>query len=39
MSETGHFATLWHAMALKLGLKPAFIGGDWRHGADPELAL
>ena len=35
MCETGHFATLWHAMAKKLGLVPEFIAGDWRHGADP----
>ena len=35
MCETGHFATLWHTMATKLGLKPEFIDGDWRHGADP----
>ena len=35
MVETGHFATLWHAMATRLGLVPEFIKGDWRHGADP----
>ncbi|MBI4192806.1 MAG: aminotransferase class V-fold PLP-dependent enzyme [Betaproteobacteria bacterium] len=35
MCETGHFATLWHGMANKLGLAPEFIKGDWRHGADP----
>jgi alanine-glyoxylate transaminase/serine-glyoxylate transaminase/serine-pyruvate transaminase len=35
MCETGHFATLWHSMAKKLGLAPEFIAGDWRHGADP----
>ena len=35
MVETGHFATLWHSMAKKLGLAPEFIAGDWRHGADP----
>jgi alanine-glyoxylate transaminase/serine-glyoxylate transaminase/serine-pyruvate transaminase len=34
MCETGHFATLWHSMAKKLGLAPEFIAGDWRHGAD-----
>ncbi len=34
MCETGHFATLWHTMATKLGLVPEFIAGDWRHGAD-----
>jgi len=35
MVETGHFATLWHSMASKLGVAPEFIPGDWRHGADP----
>ena len=35
MYETGHFATLWQKMASKLGLKPEFIAGDWRTGADP----
>lgn len=36
MSETGHFATLWRGLAEKLGLKPDFLAGDWRHGADVE---
>src|SRR5918995_203493 len=35
MYETGHFASLWHGMATRLGLKPEFIASDWRHGADP----
>ena len=35
MVETGHFATLWKTMALKLGLAPEFIATDWRTGADP----
>jgi alanine-glyoxylate transaminase/serine-glyoxylate transaminase/serine-pyruvate transaminase len=35
MYETGHFATLWHAMSKRLGLIPEFIASDWRHGADP----
>jgi alanine-glyoxylate transaminase / serine-glyoxylate transaminase / serine-pyruvate transaminase len=34
MFETGHFATLWKSMAMKLGLKPEFIASDWRSGAD-----
>jgi len=34
MVETGQFATLWNNMATKLGLKPEFIKGDWRTGAD-----
>src|SRR5678815_5714205 len=47
MYETGHFATLWNKMALRLGLKPAFAampGTDdtglpvsWRHGVQAEL--
>jgi alanine-glyoxylate transaminase/serine-glyoxylate transaminase/serine-pyruvate transaminase len=35
MVETGHFASLWRNMALKLGLHPEFITSDWRTGADP----
>src|SRR3954464_10408832 len=35
MVETGHFASLWKAMAVKLGLNPEFIASDWRTGADP----
>jgi alanine-glyoxylate transaminase/serine-glyoxylate transaminase/serine-pyruvate transaminase len=35
MYETGHFASLWKAMAAKLGLAPEFIASDWRAGADP----
>src|SRR3954453_947224 len=34
--ETGHFATLWRAMAIKLGLDVVWLEGDWRRGADPE---
>jgi alanine-glyoxylate transaminase/serine-glyoxylate transaminase/serine-pyruvate transaminase len=36
--ETGHFATLWRAMAERLGLEVVWVPGDWRHGADPERA-
>lgn len=36
MYETGHFATLWKKMAEKLGLRPEFITGDWRGGAEPD---
>ena len=35
MYETGHFASLWKAMAMKIGLEPEFIASDWRAGADP----
>ncbi|RTL96916.1 aminotransferase class V-fold PLP-dependent enzyme [Ancylobacter aquaticus] len=36
MFETGHFATLWKNMAIKLGLHPEFIASDWRIGADAD---
>ena len=36
MVETGHFAALWQKMAVKLGLKPEFIAGDWRHGVNAD---
>lgn len=36
MYETGQFATLWQKLALRLGLVPEFLPGDWRTGADPE---
>ena len=34
MFETGHFSTLWCGIAMKLGLDPMFLSGDWRHGVD-----
>ena len=37
MYETGQFATLWHQMALRLGLKAEFIASDWRTGVDPQV--
>ena len=37
MVETGQFATQWKTMAEKLGLKPEFIPGDWRTGADAAV--
>jgi alanine-glyoxylate transaminase/serine-glyoxylate transaminase/serine-pyruvate transaminase len=47
MYETGHFATLWQKMALRLGLQPEFIGlpgidaaglpHSWRRGVQPDL--
>jgi alanine-glyoxylate transaminase/serine-glyoxylate transaminase/serine-pyruvate transaminase len=37
MVETGHFATLWRDMAVRLGLQVDFIPGDWRHGVDPAV--
>jgi alanine-glyoxylate transaminase / serine-glyoxylate transaminase / serine-pyruvate transaminase len=35
MTETGHFAALWHKLAKRLSLDVDLIPGDWRHGADP----
>jgi alanine-glyoxylate transaminase/serine-glyoxylate transaminase/serine-pyruvate transaminase len=35
MAETGHFASLWHEMARRLGLEVELLEGDWRHGVDP----
>lgn len=32
--ETGHFASLWHEMATRLGLQSEVIPSDWRHGVD-----
>ncbi|MDP6788182.1 MAG: aminotransferase class V-fold PLP-dependent enzyme, partial [Rhodospirillales bacterium] len=37
MFETGHFATLWRALAGRLGIEVDFVPGDWRRGADPEV--
>ncbi|EPC01493.1 serine--glyoxylate aminotransferase [Litchfieldella anticariensis FP35 = DSM 16096] len=41
MFETGHFATLWHKMARRLGLEPEFIGlpgyEGWRHGVQADM--
>jgi alanine-glyoxylate transaminase/serine-glyoxylate transaminase/serine-pyruvate transaminase len=37
MVETGHFATLWRNVAVKLGLKVDFLPGDWRHGVDATI--
>ena len=36
MFETGHFATLWCALAERLGLEVDLLPGDWRHGADAD---
>ena len=37
MFETGHFATLWHNMAVALGLNVDFVPTNWRHGVKPEI--
>lgn len=36
MYETGHFASAWKALALRLGLQPEFIESNWRSGVDPD---
>jgi alanine-glyoxylate transaminase / serine-glyoxylate transaminase / serine-pyruvate transaminase len=36
MVETGHFASLWRAMAQRLGLTVEFLPGDWRHGVNAK---
>jgi len=35
MFETGHFASLWHKMATRLGISVDLIPTDWRRGVDP----
>jgi alanine-glyoxylate transaminase/serine-glyoxylate transaminase/serine-pyruvate transaminase len=35
MAETGHFSSLWTAMAERLGLSVEILPGDWRRGVDP----
>ena len=37
MFETGHFATLWRNMAVRLGLQVDFVPGDWRQGVEPDV--
>ena len=41
MYETGHFATLWQKMALRLGLQPEFLGlpgtEGWRRGVQAHM--
>ncbi|UPY38212.1 aminotransferase class V-fold PLP-dependent enzyme [Sediminicoccus sp. KRV36] len=36
MCETGWFASLWREMAERLNIRPEFLKGDWRRGAEPE---
>lgn len=35
MCETGWFASLWREMAERLDIRPEFLKGDWRRGAEP----
>ena len=37
MFETGHFATLWHGMAARLGLDAELVPGDWRGGVEAAV--
>jgi alanine-glyoxylate transaminase/serine-glyoxylate transaminase/serine-pyruvate transaminase len=37
--ETGHFATLWKNVAVKLGLEVIWVEGDWRQGIDADVVL
>ena len=37
MYETGQFSTLWCNLAERIGLKPQFIPGHWRHGTDAAV--
>jgi len=41
MFETGHFATLWHKMALRLDVQPEFLGlpgyEGWRNGVQADM--
>ncbi len=37
MFETGQFASLWRALAEKLGLVVDFVPGDWRSGVDAAV--
>ena len=39
MVETGHFASLWNKMALRLGIRTEFLKTDWRRGVVPEKLL
>lgn len=36
MVETGHFASLWQKMAMRLGLETEFLSTDWRRAVDPQ---
>jgi len=41
MFQTGHFATLWHKMAQRLGVEPEFLGlpgyEGWRNGVQADM--
>src|SRR5271165_3361856 len=35
--ETGQFGVAWKELAERIGIDVEVVGGDWRHGADPEF--
>ena len=35
MYDTGHFASTWYKLAIKLGLDAQLLPGNWREGAKP----
>ena len=36
MYDTGHFASTWHKLAMKLGLDAQLLPGSWREGVKPD---
>ena len=34
--DTGHFASIWHKLAMKLSLDAQLLPGSWREGAKPK---
>jgi len=36
MYDTGHFASTWHKLAMRLGLDAQLLPGNWREGAKPD---
>ncbi len=36
MYDTGHFASTWHKLAMKLDLDAQLLPGSWREGAKPD---
>ena len=36
MYDTGHFASTWYKLAIKLGLDAQLLPGSWREGAKPD---
>jgi len=36
MYDTGHFASTWHKLAVKLGIDAQLLPGSWREGVKPD---